>query len=69
MMVSTAKKAKATVAASRSVRAKYRHKDYPDNRLPETRLRFSALGDGTCWCGEPFGHDWEGKADGAPHPR
>lgn len=25
-------------------------------------------GDG-CWCGEPFGHDWPGKADGAPHPR
>ncbi len=22
-----------------------------------------------CWCGEPFGHDWPGKADGAPHPR
>lgn len=22
-----------------------------------------------CWCGEPQGHDWPGKADGAPHPR
>lgn len=24
---------------------------------------------GGCWCGEPNGHDWPGKADGAPHPR
>jgi hypothetical protein len=22
-----------------------------------------------CWCGSEFGHDWPGKADGAPHPR
>lgn len=22
-----------------------------------------------CWCGEPNGHDWPGKAEGAPHPR
>lgn len=22
-----------------------------------------------CWCGLPFGHDWPGKSDGAPHPR
>jgi hypothetical protein len=24
---------------------------------------------GGCWCGEANGHDWPGKADGAPHPR
>jgi len=24
-------------------------------------------GDG-CWCGQPYGHDWPGRADGAPHP-
>lgn len=24
---------------------------------------------GGCWCGEPSGHDWPGKAEGAPHPR
>lgn len=24
---------------------------------------------GGCWCGEPHGHDWPGKADGEPHPR
>lgn len=28
-----------------------------------------ALGGGGCWCGKPFGHGWDGKADGAPHPR
>lgn len=22
-----------------------------------------------CWCGEPIGHSWPGKAHGAPHPR
>jgi len=22
-----------------------------------------------CWCGEPWGHDWPGKEEGAPHPR
>jgi hypothetical protein len=24
---------------------------------------------GGCWCGALFGHDWPGKAAGAPHPR
>lgn len=35
-----------------------------------TRAPYLAVlaGDG-CWCGEPYGHDWAGKADGAPHPR
>jgi hypothetical protein len=23
---------------------------------------------GVCWCGEKKGHDWPGRADGAPHP-
>ena len=22
-----------------------------------------------CWCGEKYGHDWPGKAEGGPHPR
>lgn len=22
-----------------------------------------------CWCGKVYGHDWEGKSDGKPHPR
>ncbi len=22
-----------------------------------------------CWCGQPFGHEWPGKAGGAPHPK
>jgi len=34
----------------------------PDAGLPV----LSGLG---CWCGARFGHDWTGKADGAPHPR
>lgn len=32
---------------------------------PHTRV----LASPGCWCGERFGHDWPGKADGAPHPR
>jgi hypothetical protein len=24
---------------------------------------------GGCWCGQECNHSWEGKADGAPHPR
>jgi hypothetical protein len=24
---------------------------------------------GGCWCGQPQGHDWPGRAEGAPHPR
>lgn len=27
------------------------------------------LGGGGCWCGQHYGHDWPGKADGAAHPR
>ena len=22
-----------------------------------------------CWCGAEKGHDWEGRAEGAPHPK
>ena len=38
-----------------------------DNREPSTKRR--AIAAGGCWCDEPYGHDWPGKADGAPHPR
>jgi hypothetical protein len=27
------------------------------------------IGSHECWCGKPQGHDWPGKADGAPHPK
>lgn len=27
------------------------------------------LGSEDCWCGEPAGHDWPGKAQGRKHPR
>lgn len=33
----------------------------------KTELR--TIGCDGCWCGKPNGHDWPGKADGAPHPR
>jgi hypothetical protein len=52
--------------ADRSSRAK-RRGPFPDNRDPDTRG--IARGASACWCGEPHGHDWEGKADGAAHPR
>ena len=26
------------------------------------------LGSSACWCGEPVGHDWDGRDTGAPHP-
>ena len=42
----------------------------PDNRAPGTGPDDHPLGAfGECWCGEPVGHDWEGKDGGAPHPR
>jgi hypothetical protein len=31
--------------------------------------RLPVLAGTGCWCGRPFGHDWPGKADQAPHPR
>lgn len=39
-----------------------------DNRDPATRDAVLAELD-RCWCGDPSGHGWPGKADGAPHPR
>jgi hypothetical protein len=38
-----------------------------DNREPSTRR--DPLGGRDCWCGGPQGHEWPGKAGGAPHPR
>jgi len=34
-----------------------------------TRPGDMAAGGCGCWCGEPQGHAWPGKANGAPHPR
>lgn len=39
-----------------------------DNRDPATRDEVLAERD-RCWCGDPSGHGWSGKAEGAPHPR
>jgi hypothetical protein len=41
---------------------------FRDNRDPATRGKVLGVAGG-CWCGEPSGHPWPGKADGAPHPR
>jgi hypothetical protein len=54
--------------ASPQARQARRQLSRPDNRVPETRGYTALAGDG-CWCGEPFGHGWPGKADGASHPR
>lgn len=62
----TAKRERAARAALKSQAARNRRRHYPDNREPSTRGM--AIASGGCWCGEPFGHDWAGKADGASHP-
>lgn len=48
-------------------RARRIDRDEPERSRELRRAR--TLGSGDCWCGEPFGHDWPGRADGAPHPR
>jgi hypothetical protein len=59
---------KAARAAEASERAKWSRVKFRDNRAPET-VGTNPLHGGGCWCGADFGHDWPGKADGAPHPR
>jgi hypothetical protein len=50
------------------VRARFGGARWRDNREPSTRQ--TAIGcPGCCWCGDRRGHDWPGKAGGAPHPR
>lgn len=47
-----------------------RWSQFRDNRDPETVAKIGYMGGGNCWCGNKEAwHDWEGKADGAPHPR
>lgn len=42
----------------------------PDERSRRLQRESGSLGGGGgCWCGDPWGHDWPGKDDGAPHPR
>ena len=39
-------------------------------RRAQAAPRLRVLADmSACWCGQPCGHDWPGRADGAPHPR
>lgn len=56
---------RAAYAADRSSRAK--HRPVKDGRGTGEGLK-TIYGPG-CWCGEPFGHGWEGKDNGQPHPR
>ncbi|MEV7871481.1 hypothetical protein AB0P17_36525 [Streptomyces sp. NPDC088124] len=62
------KRARAQAAAAASSAAKYRRQAYRadrDRTPPSATLGTRE----TCWCGEAHGHDWPGRADGAPHPR
>ena len=64
------KRERANAAAENSLRAKWRRIRHRDNREPSTRR--TPLFDKEvrrCWCGLEYGHPWEGKDDGAPHPR
>jgi hypothetical protein len=36
---------------------------------PPERLTGPVIAGPGCWCGRELGHDWPGKAAGAPHPR
>jgi len=56
-------------AIDNSLEAKWSKVRFRDNRVPGTRDEDPALGGGDCWCGEPDGHPWPGKLEGAPHPR
>lgn len=50
--------------------AKHTYKPKDGSKFPPPPVQsFWALGSCDCWCGKPFGHDWPGKADEAPHPR
>jgi hypothetical protein len=54
----------ARLALEASTRAKYG----PKRPEPWRTGRVLSLGY-LCWCGEPVGHGWPGKADGQAHPR
>jgi hypothetical protein len=41
----------------------------PHRSTAPTITSADVISAGGCWCGQPYGHDWPGKADGAPHPR
>lgn len=66
------KDVRARTAAENSAAAKWRRRTFTDNRDPATTRRPLLVGtpdDLRCWCLEPLDHDWDGKDDGAPHPR
>ncbi|MFJ2178915.1 hypothetical protein ACIOHE_39230 [Streptomyces sp. NPDC087851] len=62
------KRARAQAAAAASAAAKYRRQAARADR-DQTPVSATLGTRGACWCGEPYGHDWPGRADGAPHPR
>lgn len=61
-------------AKANQTAAKWRGVRFKDNRLVET-VTTAMPGEPAvdkpilCWCGELSGHDWDGKAEGDPHPR
>lgn len=64
------KQNRASTAADQSSRSgwKARQRAAGQRRRPEVDLG-PVLGGADCWCGAPYGHDWPGRDDGAPHPR
>lgn len=60
------KRERALTARNKSSAAKYR----PSKNGTGTGEGLRQVGTlHVCWCGEPSGHDWPGKADGEAHPR
>ena len=53
------------ISIQRHQAAKWKRVKFRDNRTvaPE-----DGIGGDTCWCGEPNGHYWAGREEGAPHP-
>lgn len=47
----------------------YKPIHYPRHSKVKEPSMKDMIAAGGCWCGESYGHDWEGKSEGAPHPR
>ncbi|MEV7422848.1 hypothetical protein [Streptomyces sp. NPDC091212] len=62
------KRVRAQAAAAAAAAAKYRRQADRADRV-QTPASDPLGTSARCWCGEPYGHDWPGRADGAPHPR
>ena len=65
MEASKRARAAAAAARSRAARDRKRRPTATQNRESDLPVIYGA----GCWCGGPFGHDWPGQDQGAPHPR